>query len=86
MIIKSKKVSDVEVTSLEDLKKLKPLMDNDMAKVNFTQLGEELKKDPRTIKKYINGFEKSKTRNKSSKLDEYYQEIVINLYGGTYGI
>lgn len=50
MIIKSKKVSDVEVTSLEDLKKLKPLMDNDMANVNFTQLGEELKKDPRTIK------------------------------------
>ncbi len=75
MIIKSKKVSDVEVTSLEDLKKLKPLMDNDMANVNFSQLGEELKKDPRTIKKYINGFEKSKTRNKSSKLDKYYQEI-----------
>lgn len=48
MIIKSKIVSDVEISSLEDLKKLKPLMDTNLIKVNLTQLGRELGKDPRT--------------------------------------
>ena len=45
-------------------------------KPNFSELGREFKKDYRTIKKYYEGYEgKSKSRNKKSKLDKYYEEI-----------
>lgn len=45
-------------------------------KPNFSQLAREYNLDRRTIKKYYDGYEgKSKTRNKGSKLDQYYNEI-----------
>lgn len=45
-------------------------------KPNFSELAREYNLDRRTIKKYYDGYEgKSKTRNKGSKLDQYYNEI-----------
>ncbi len=44
-------------------------------KINKSQLARELGKDPRTIHKYSNGFVKSKTRKRTSNLDEYYDII-----------
>lgn len=45
-------------------------------KPNFSELAREYDLDRRTVKKYYEGYEgKSKTRNKGSKLDKYYNEI-----------
>lgn len=45
-------------------------------KPNFAYLGRKYELDPRTIKKYYEGYNgKSTTRNKKSMLDEYYQII-----------
>lgn len=45
-------------------------------KPNYSELAREYGMDRRTIKKYYEGYEgKPKTRNKSSKLDQYYNEI-----------
>ena len=45
-------------------------------KPNFSELAREYDLDRRTVKKYYEGYEgKSKTRNKSSRLDQYYIEI-----------
>ena len=57
-----------------DLSKLKPLMNNGL-KVNYSRLARKFDVDRRTIKKYCNGYSKSKTKNKTSKLDDYYEII-----------
>ena len=45
-------------------------------KPNFTELGRQFKLDYRTVQKYYDGYEGgSKTRNRPSKLDKYYEEI-----------
>lgn len=68
--------TDLEVNSLEDLEKLRIFMEvNKLGKPNFTQLGRELGVDPRTAKKYYNGFKKKKKRAKKSKFDKYYDLI-----------
>ena len=63
MIVKSKIITDLEVRSLSDLYKLKPLIEGGTLKINKSQIARELKVDRRTVGKYINGFCKSKTRN-----------------------
>ena len=55
-------------------------------KPNFSELERNFKINRHTIKKYYDGYEgKKKIRNKSSKLDKYYDEIKskINLVGIT---
>lgn len=55
-------------------------------KPNYTQLAKIHGCDPRTVKKYNEGYEgKAKTRNKTSCLDKYIDEITekINLPGAT---
>ena len=55
-------------------------------KPNYTELGRKYKCDPRTVKKYNNGYEgKSKTRKRKSKLDKYKEEIKekVNYVGST---
>ena len=55
-------------------------------KPNYTELGRKYKCDPRTVKKYNNGYEgKSKTRKRNSKLDKYKEEIKekVNYVGST---
>ena len=55
---------------------------NKLGKPNFSKLGLDLDKDPRTIKKYYYGFEKSKTRCKKSLVDDLY-DVISNLLCGS---
>lgn len=69
-------INGIEIKSLQDLNKLKPFMNDKKTKLNISKIARELGVDPRTVKKYIEGFEKKKTREKKSKLDDYYDTIV----------
>lgn len=75
MILKSNIIVDLKIESLEDLYKLKPLMENSSFHINKSQIARELGVDRRTVDKYINGFQKSKKRNRKSRLDKYYGVI-----------
>lgn len=56
------------------------IMNNLGIKPNYAALGREYGMDPRTVKKYDEGYEgKPKTRNKASKLDYYRTEITDKL-------
>ncbi|MDD5934646.1 MAG: IS21 family transposase, partial [Clostridiales bacterium] len=67
--------TNLKIQTLQDLVKLKPFLEDGTLKINKSQLARELGKDRRTIHKYINGYEKPKTRKRSSNLDEYYDII-----------
>lgn len=71
MIIKTTIYSDISINSLEDLHKLKPLMEECNLKVNKSEIARELGVDPRTVAKYINGYKKTTTRNRKSSIDEF---------------
>lgn len=71
MIIKTNVYSEIKINSLKDLHKLKPIMEGNNLKVNKSQIARELGVDVRTVGKYINGYVKSSTRNKKSKIDEF---------------
>ena len=60
MIIRTSIIADLRITRLEDLHKLRPLMESSNLKVNRSQIARELGVDRRTVDKYINGFQKSK--------------------------
>jgi transposase len=75
MILKTKLVTDIEITELEDLHKLKPLIEEGVLKVNKSQIGRELGKDRRTVEKYLEGYEKPTTRRRESKIDAFYETI-----------
>ena len=75
MILQSNIITNLEINSLEDLYKLKPLTENSSLNINKSQIARELDVDRRTVDKYINGFQKSKTRRKSSRLDKYHDVI-----------
>lgn len=75
MIYKQKLITDIKIEKLEDLCKLKPLLKEGMLKVNKSQIARELGKDRRTVDKYLNGYEKSSTRKRTSKIDALYDEI-----------
>ena len=63
MIIESNVITDLHIRSVDDLYKLKPLVQEGILKVNKSQISRELGIDRSTVDKYINGFKKSKTRN-----------------------
>lgn len=44
--------TDLQITTLEDLKKLTPFWEDGTLKVNKSQIARELKKDRRTVDKY----------------------------------
>jgi|SRR5690625_217573 len=67
--------TDVDINGLEDLPKLKMLMESSNMKINKSQLARELGVDRRTVGKYLDGYTKKKTRNKPSKIDRLYNEI-----------
>lgn len=67
--------TDLKINTLEDLVKLKPLLEEGTLKINKSQIARELGKDRRTVDKYIKGFQKSKNRKRSSNIDEYYDTI-----------
>ncbi len=71
--------SNIEIRSLLDLPKLKSLMGNLNMKMNISQLARELEVDRRTIQKYLDGFTRRRSRDKGSKIDEYYEIIAALL-------
>ena len=78
MIIESNIITDLRIESVQDLYKLKPFVEEGILKVNKSQIGRELGIDRRTVDKYINGFEKSKTRKCDNCITPYYN-IIKNL-------
>lgn len=78
MIIKNNIYSEIEITTLEDLHKLKPIMEVNNLKVNKSQIARELGVDARTVGKYLNGYQKTNTRNRKSKIDEF-ESIIKDL-------
>ena len=50
-------------------------MEQNNLKLNKSEIARQLKVDRRTVSKYLNGFEKSKTRDKPSRLNQYYELI-----------
>ncbi|MGN0241170.1 MAG: IS21 family transposase [Candidatus Weimeria sp.] len=75
MIIKTSIISDLEINRLEDLHKLKPIMESTNLKVNKSQIARELGIDRRTVDKYINGFEKAKHRSSTNCLTPFMDTI-----------
>src|SRR5699024_3974378 len=67
--------TNLEITSLTDLPKLKLLMENLKMKINKSELARKFKVDRRTNSKYLNGYTKNETRKKTSKIDAYYDII-----------
>jgi len=57
---------NIQIIILEDLNKLKDLIDHNHLKVNVFLIAKELGKDRRTVKKYIHDYVKNNTRNKKS--------------------
>lgn len=75
MIYKQKINTDLQIFDLKDLSKLKPFLEDGTLKINKSQTARELGKDRRTVSKYIDGYEKSNTRKRSSIIDSYYDCI-----------
>lgn len=67
--------TDIQIDSLQDLSKLRYLMENKIIRVNKSQIARELDVDRRTVDKYIKGYVKPTNRNKKTKFDEYYDII-----------
>lgn len=75
MHIQIKINTEIEITTLTDLPRLKLLMEGSNMKVNKSQLAREMGVDRRTIEKYLNGYIPTNKRNKSSKIDSLYTII-----------
>jgi transposase len=67
--------TDVKINGLTDLPKLKALSESSNMKINKSQLARELEVDRRTIEKYLNGYTRKSTRNRTSKIDKFYDTI-----------
>ena len=63
--------TEIKINSLEDLHKLKLLMEVNNLKVNKSQIARELGVDVRTVGKYLNGYVKPITRNRKSTIDNF---------------
>ena len=64
--------------TLEDLPKLKTLMEVAQIKPNISLIARKLGVDRRTAKKYYDGYTKPKTRHKTSKIDQF-ESIIDSL-------
>lgn len=86
MILEIKTPTEIKLDSLEDLQGYKKFMDDNNLKINVSALARRYKIDRRTITKYFNGFEKKETKNKTSKLDKYYDLIKTLLSSSTVNV
>lgn len=75
MIYKQNIITNIKVNQISDLYKLKPFIEEGTLKVNKSQIARELGKDRRTVDKYLKGYNRPLTRNRYSKIDDYYDEI-----------
>ena len=71
--------TDIEINCLLDLPKLKMLMESLNMKINKSKLARDMGVDRRTIEKYLNGYLPKKKRDRSSKIDDYYEIIKLLL-------
>ncbi|PNZ35167.1 hypothetical protein [Staphylococcus lutrae] len=71
--------TEIKITSLSDLPKLKEMMESAKMKINKSKLARDLGKDRRTIDKYLKGYTPSSSRKRTSKVDEYYNVIQLLL-------
>jgi len=71
--------TDIEINSLTDLPKLKMLMESSNMKINKSQLARDMGVDRRTIDKYLNGYSPKNSRDRKSKIDDYYEIISLLL-------
>lgn len=75
MILDYEISTNFSVNTLMDLKKLQPLEHNSNLKINTSELGRKLGVDRRTVRKYIEGYQKPNRRKKKSQFDEYHPLI-----------
>ena len=75
MIFKNQIITDLEINSVRDLYKLKPFLEDSTLKINKSQIARELDVDRRTVDKYINGYQKPKTRKSRDCIADYYDII-----------
>lgn len=75
MILKNQIITDLEINSLTDLYKLKPFVEDSTLKINKSQIARELEVDRRTVDKYINGYQKPKTRKSKDCIAYHYDTI-----------
>lgn len=75
MIIKASIIANLRVESVKDLYKLKPFVEEDIVKINKSQISRELGVDRRTVDKYIKGFKKIKKRKCDNCITPYYDII-----------
>lgn len=70
-----KKMKDFIIKNINDLPKLRQIMEVCQIKPNYSQLARELGVDRRTVKKYYHGYQKPIHRNKQSKISDYHDII-----------
>ena len=75
MIITNSLITDLNIKSVNDLYKLKPLLEVTSLKINKSEIARELEVDRRTVSKYLDGFKKSKTRKRVNALSPYLKLI-----------
>lgn len=75
MILIKELITNLEIKSVKDLYKLKPLMEVTSLNINKSEIARELNVDRRTVSKYIDGFQKSTTRNRQNALTDFYPII-----------
>ncbi|MGE6261372.1 IS21 family transposase [Heyndrickxia sporothermodurans] len=71
--------TNIEINSLSDLPKFRLLMESLKMKINKSKLARDMGVDRRTIDKYLKGYEEKKTRERKSKIDDYYEVIALLL-------
>jgi transposase len=71
--------TEFNIRGINDLPKLRIIMESLNMKINKSELARQLNVDRRTIDRYLNGYVKTKTRKKRSKIDELYDVIKILL-------
>lgn len=71
--------SDIEIKSLTDLPKFKLLMESLKMKINKSKLARDMGVDRRTVDKYLKGYQPKSSRDRSSKIDDYYEVITLLL-------
>lgn len=75
MILKNQIITNIKLESVNDLYKLKPVLEDGTLKINKSQIARELEVDRRTVDKYINGYTKPDTRNCSDCITPFYDLI-----------
>ena len=72
MLIQENITTDLTIESLGDLSKLKEFEGGSNLKINKSELARKLGVDRRTVGKYIQGYDKAKTRQSRSQFDQYH--------------